>query len=192
MSNKVRYGLKNVYAAVLTETVTEGTTTCSYGTPKAIPGAVNLNLEAQGENNPFYADNVVYFRSTVNQGYSGDFEIALIPEWFREEILGEAKDDNDVFIENNADSSPVHFALLFEFDGDEKNIRHVLYNCSVAQRPSVASQTKESSTTPVTETLSIAADARGDGLVKARTSSDTASTAYNSWFSAVYTPVFTP
>ena len=151
--NKVKYGLKNVHAAKLTETTTEGITTYTYDTPKRIPGAVNMSLDAESESTPFYADNIVYFRSTTNNGYSGDLEIALVPEWFREEILQEAKDSNGVFIEKSETGEPVHFALLFEFDGDEKAIRHVLYNCSVSNRPSVSSQTKETSIDPVTETL---------------------------------------
>lgn len=186
--NKVKYGLKNVYAAKLTETIAEGVTTYSYATPQPIPGAVNLSLDAEGESNPFYADNIVYFRSTTNQGYSGDLEIAIVPEWFREEILQEIKDTNNVFVENTNVGAPVHFALLFEFEGDEKAIRHVLYNCSVSARPSVASQTKEAGVDPVTETLAISADPRGDGLVKARSASDTDSTVYAGWYSAVYTP----
>lgn len=188
--NKVKYGLKNVYAAKLTETVSDGVTSYSYATPAAIPGAVNLSLDAEGESNPFYADNIVYFRSTTNQGYSGDLEIAIVPEWFRTDILQEVKDENNVLIENAENSAPVHFALMFEFEGDEKAIRHVLYNCSVSGRPSVASQTKEAGVDPVTETLAISADPRGDGLVKARSASDTDSTVYAGWFSAVYEPDF--
>ena len=186
--NKVKYGLKNVYAAKLTETVSDGVTTYSYATPQAIPGAVNLSLDAEGESNPFYADNIVYFRSVTNQGYSGDLEIAIVPEWFRTTILQETKDSNGIFIENTNVGAPVHFALLFEFEGDEKAIRHVLYNCSVSSRPSVSSQTKEAGVDPVTETLSISADPRGDGLVKARSSSTADTTVYNGWYSAVYTP----
>ena len=49
MSNKVKYNLKNVHAAVLTETVTDGITSYSYGTPKPIPGAVSIALDAEGE-----------------------------------------------------------------------------------------------------------------------------------------------
>ena len=186
--NKVKYGLKNVYAAPLTETVSNGVTTYTYATPKPIPGAVNMSLDSEGSSDPFYADDIVYFRSATNNGYSGDLEIALVPEWFREEILGETKDSNGVFVENSGTSEPVHFALLFEFKGDERAIRHVLYNCSVSGRPSVSSQTKEDTVTPVTETLALSADPRGDGLVKARSGSTTDNTVYNNWFTAVYIP----
>ena len=189
--NKVKYGLKNVHAAKLTETIVDGNTTYTYDTPKRIPGAVNMSLDAESESTPFYADNIVYFRSTTNNGYSGDLEIALVPEWFRKEILQEAKDSNGVFIEKSETGEPVHFALLFEFDGDVKAIRHVLYNCSVSTRPTVESKTKEENIEPGTESLSISADAREDGLIKARTGDDTTTATYNAWYESVYLPAVT-
>ncbi len=182
--NKIKYNLKNVYAAVLTKTANAYT----YATPVAIPGAVSMSLDAEGEASPFYADGIVYFRSAANNGYSGDLEIALIPEWFREQVLQETKDTNNVFIETSDVSEPVYFALLFEFDGDQKAIRHVLYNCSVSKRPTIASQTKETSIEPGTETLSLSADPREDGLVKARTGDDTTTAVYQAWYESVYTP----
>jgi len=145
-------------------------------------------MEAQGDTNPFYADGIVYFRTTANNGYSGDLEIALIPQWFREQILKEIVDSNGVLVENSDDIDPVYFALLFEFDGDINAIRHVMYNCTISSRPTVESSTKEESIEPGTETLSISADPREDGLVKARTGDDTDSTVYSNWYLAVYTP----
>ena len=188
MSNKIKYNLRNVYIAKLTTTVdpTTGATTYTYATPVALPGAVNLSLDAQGEASPFYADGVVYFRTVTNNGYSGDLEIALVPDWFREQILLETRDDNNVLVETSEVVDSAHFAMLFEFSGDDKAIRHVLYNCSVSQRPTLASQTKEDTITPVTETLTISADARADGLIKGRTSDTTDTTIYNTWFTMVY------
>ena len=183
--NKIKYNLKNVHAAIMTK---DGTGAYSYGTPVAIPGAVSLSLEAQGESSPFYADGIVYFRSVSNNGYSGDLEIALVPEWFREQILKEVKDNNGVLIESNTDVDPVYFALLFEFDGDKKATRHVMYNCSVSARPTVESSTKEENIEPGTETLSISADPRDDGLIKASTGSTTSVAAYNAWYESVYIP----
>ena len=187
MGNKVKYNMKNVHAAKLKETVTEGVSTFTYETPKAIPGAVSISLDAEGESSPFYADGIVYFRSVTNNGYSGDLEIALIPEWFRTEILQEKLDEKGVLVESSSVAESVKFALLFEFDGDVNAIRHVLYNCS-ASRPSIESETKEDTIEPGTETLSITADPRADGLVKARTGDTTDQAAYTNWYQAVYIP----
>ena len=183
MSNKVKYNLKNVHAAKLTETVTEGVTSYSYATPQAIPGAVSITLDAEGDSSPFYADGIVYFRSYANNGYSGDLEIALIPEWFRTEILKEVLDTNGILVEKADNAESVKFALLFEFDGDERAIRHVMYNCS-ASRPSIESSTKEETT----ETLSLTADPREDGLVKSRIGDTTAKATYDGWYQSVYVP----
>lgn len=183
--NKIKYNLKNVHAAKLTKTE-DGTFT--YAKPQAIPGAVSISLDAEGDSSPFYADGIVYFRSNANNGYSGDLEIALIPEWFRTDILKEEKDSNKVLVERSDITETEKFALLFEFDGDVNAIRHVMYNCS-ASRPSIASETKEETIEPVTETLSLTADPREDGLVKARTGDETTQSTYDGWYEAVYIPV---
>lgn len=164
---------------------TEGVSTFSYEKPQAIPGAVSISLDAEGDSSPFYADGIVYFRSVTNNGYSGDLEIALIPEWFRTDILQETLDGKGVLLENSGVGESVKFALLFEFDGDVNAIRHVLYNCS-ASRPSIESETKEDTIEPGTETLSITADPRSDGLVKARTGDTTDNTTYTDWYKNVY------
>ena len=182
--NKVKYNLKNVHAAKLT-VGEQGAFT--YAAPQAIPGAVSISMDAEGDTSPFYADGIVYFRSNTNNGYSGDLEIALIPEWFRTDILLEEKDSNGVLVEKSTITEMPKFALLFEFDGDVHGIRHVLYNCS-ASRPSIASETKEDTIEPVTETLSLTADPRADGLVKARTGDTTTEETYNNWYQSVYVP----
>lgn len=187
MGNKVKYNLKNVYAARLAEAVTDGVTTYTYVAPQAIPGAVSISLDAEGDNSPFYADGIVYFRSVTNNGYSGDLEMALIPEWFRTDILKETLDSNGVLVEKSDITEAEKFALLFEFDGDVNAIRHVLYNCSVS-RPSIESETNEDTIKPGTEKLSLTADPRSDGLVKARTGDTTTTAAYASWYQAVYAP----
>lgn len=181
--NKIKYGLKNVHAAIQTET--EGVYT--YAAPTAIPGAVSLSLEAQGEAEPFYADDCEYYVSAGNNGYSGDLEIALIPEWFRTNILQETKDSNGVLVETSDGKEAVKFALLFEFAGDVKATRHVMYNCTVA-RPAVGSQTKEENIEPQTESLTITSKPRTDGLVKSKTGDTTATATYEGWYNEVYVP----
>jgi phi13 family phage major tail protein len=183
MPNKIKYGLKNVYYAKITEG-TGGALT--YATPVAIPGAVSLSLDAQGDVSKFYADNIVYYQTVSNGGYEGDLEVALIPDSFRTDILNEVQGTNGMIAEYS-DRQPSAFALLFQFEGDVNATRHVLYNC-IATRPAAAGQTKEESVEPQTSTMTISAAPRStDSLVKA--SCEASATAYANWFTAVQEPV---
>lgn len=182
-ANKVRFNLRNVHYAKATFG-SDGSV--SYGAPVAIPGAVSLSLDANGEPENFYADGIAYYRMNNNMGYDGDLEIALIPQSFRTDILKEEADSNGVLVEN-ADVEAEHFALLFEFNGDQKHIRHVLYDCT-ASRPKIEGKTNTETKEVQTETLSISASPLPNGIVKAKTGDSTDTTAYNGWYSAVYQP----
>ena len=57
-SNKVKFGLKNCHYAKATFDE-DGSVT--YAKPVRIPGAVSLSMDANGEIEPFYADNIAYF-----------------------------------------------------------------------------------------------------------------------------------
>ena len=182
-NNKVKYNLKNAHYAML-YIAQDGTV--SYGTPVAIPGAVSISLDANGEPENFYADGIAYYVINNNMGYDGDLELAMIPESFRVDALNETLDDNNVLIEN-ANTELNSFALLFEFDGDVKHIRHVLYNCS-ASRPGIEGKTNEESREVQTETLTIKATPLASGVVKAKTGNTTNSTVYQNWYQSVYMP----
>ena len=65
---KIKYGISNCYYAKAT-IASNGSAT--YATPVALPGAVNLSLDAQGDTNEFFADNIVYYTSVSNTGYEG-------------------------------------------------------------------------------------------------------------------------
>lgn len=188
MANKIKYGLKNVYYAIAT-IGTNGSAT--YDTPVAFPGAVSLSLTPQGDNTPFYADNIAYWVGVANNGYEGDLEIARVIDSFKKDVLGYIEDGKDVLVED-AQASAVHFALLFQFEGDEKATKHVLYNC-VAARPNVNGSTKNESIEPQTETVSLTATSiyvasLDTDVVKAEANGDSDSTTYSGWTSAVYIP----
>lgn len=183
--NKVKYGLKNAHYALLT-IAEDGTVT--YGKPIPIPGSVSLTMDAQGDTSTFYADNMAYFVTAANDGYSGTFEVALIPDQFRQDVLHETMDEAaQVLVENiNNQTSP--FALLFEFDGDKKAIRHVLYNCTCT-RPSVSGGTTNNTKEPSTETMNLTASPLPNGNTKARTTVDTPAAQYAGWYDAVWQPL---
>ena len=189
MANKIKYGLKNVYYAIGTPQ-TNGS--MSYATPVAFPGAVSLSLEPQGDNTPFYADNVVYWVGNGNTGYQGDFEVAKVIDSFKENVLGMVKDGKSVLVED-ANAPIVHFALLFQFEGDVKATKHIMYNCTCT-RASDAGSTKTESIEPQTETLTITATSVYNAtldtdIVKAEANDASDSTTYTNWFQTVYLPV---
>ena len=181
--NKVKFNICNVHYALITVDE-DGEVT--FGTPVAMPGAVSLSLEPNGEPSNFYADGYAYYTISNNMGYEGDLELAMVPESFRTDVLKESLDDNSVLVES-ANVETANFALLFEFDGDVKKIRHVLYNCSAA-RPNIESATNEEEIEVQTETLAITAAPLANGYVKARTGDSTTDTVYTGWYSSVYMP----
>ena len=181
--NKVKFNICNVHYALLL-TNEEGKTT--FATPVPMPGAVSISLDPNGEPSIFYADGYAYYTISNNMGYEGDLELAMVPDSFRTDVLKESLDGNNVLVED-ASVETANFALLFEFDGDVKKIRHVLYNCSAA-RPTIESSTNEDEIEVQTETLAITASPLEGGYVKARTSDSTSDTAYSQWYEAVYMP----
>ena len=181
--NKVKFNICNVHYAIVRLNI-DGTAT--FDTPVPMPGAVSLSLDPNGEPKNFYADGYAYYTISNNMGYDGDIELALIPESFRRDVLKETIDSNGVLIENS-NVETENFALLFEFDGDVKKIRHVMYYCS-ASRPTIESQTNEDEIEVKTEKLTIKAAPLGNGLVKAKTGDDTNDEVYLNWYSEVYLP----
>lgn len=181
MAEKIKYGLSNVHIAK--RTVTEGGVV-SYGTPVALKGAVSLSMDAEGDESTFYADNMAYFSLFANNGYSGDLEIADVPDWFKKDFLGYAEATSGNLVETDALGSA--FALMFQFETDEDARRVVLYNCTCS-RPSEEYNTKEESIEPTTSTLeyNCAGEEIGDSGVHAyKAYAKKADTNYSNFFTA--------
>lgn len=180
--NKVKFGLSNVHIAKITEN--EGK--IEYGIPFAMPGAISLSADPAGDTTPFYADNIKYYIATSNQGYEGDLEIAMTPDEFLKEILGQKEDSNGAIFES-ADDTNARFALMGEIEGDAKKRRFVYFDCTAA-RPSAEMNTVEESKEPQTDTISITMSPRStDKAIKAVIeASETNQTVYNKFFEKVY------
>lgn len=176
--NKVRFGLKNVHYAILNSGGT-------YGTPVAVPGAVNLDLSPAGGTEQFYADNIAYYVTIANQGYEGSLELAKIPDTMLEEVWGYTLGTTSKVLTEDASAEPKTFALLFQVDGDQGNEYFVMYSCTAA-RPAVGSQTIEDTKEPRTQTVDLTVSARSDGKVYAKTTADTPAAVKSGWFTAVY------
>lgn len=181
-SNKVKFGLSNVHIAKITET--DGAIT--YGTPFAMPGAVSLTAEPEGETTPFYADNIQYYVAVSNNGYTGDLEIAMTPQEFLTTILGQTVDTNGAVFESSDDVN-ARFALMGEIEGDAKKRRFVYYDCT-ATRPSAEMNTIEESKEPQTDKVSITMAPRStDKAIKAVIEpSEENQEVYDTFFTKVY------
>lgn len=187
-ANKVEFGLKNVHYAPYEEV--DGVIT--YETPIRIPGAVSLTLTPRGELTEFYADNMLYYSAAANDGYDGTLSIAIIPEQFAIDALGEEKDEDDGTLTEKADAKQKPFAFMFEFDGDKKATRHVLYSCN-ANRPTITGGTTTNTKEPQPNELTFISSARqSDYAVKTRTTTNTPEEIYNKWYESVYEKVATP
>ena len=182
--NKVLFGLEKVYVAFKEDD--------GYAKPVHIPGAVNMALNAEGETNTFYADNIAYFAITSNNGYTGDLEMALIPDDVLAEMMGWEIDENGMLVEI-ADGKQKEFALLFEVSGNENNKRYVYYNCT-SGKPNDEHETKGESTEPTTSTLTLTVtptEIDGKKVVRGNLElSDTNEAAFNAFYDEVLMPKF--
>jgi phi13 family phage major tail protein len=177
--NKVKFGLSKCYYALYDEDQD------TYGTPVAVPGAVSLTLDPQGDQSVFYADNIQYYVTYANNGYSGDWEMARIPDQMRQDLWGDALDATAKVLTENSSIEPKHFALLFQVEGDKQARLAVFYNC-VAARPGSGSSTITETKEPQTDTCSITASPLSDGKVKAVTTAETPDATKNTWFTSVF------
>lgn len=180
MADKVKFGIKNVHYAVLTDEATP-----TYETPVPIPGAVSFSLEANGDTSPFYADNMQYFVTVANNGYTGDLEVALFPESFLSDIFGYTTSTTDKVVTENATVQPKSFALLFEEAGDAAGTKFVLYNCTCT-RPSRSLATTTETTEPQTQTVSVTASPLADGRTMAYTGDESPENVRTGWYESVW------
>lgn len=187
-ANKVHFGLKNVHYALIT--YTGGVP--SWGTPVAVPGAVNLTLSKEGSDTDFYADDVKYYHISGNNGYTGTLEMADFPVAMRQAIWGQTVTSTGKMIVEDINAQPAEFALMFEIDGDISPDRFCFYRCQ-ASRPDVAGATKADSIEVKTQSCDLTvmpvidptASSPIDGKVYYRTTADTPSATYAAFFNAV-------
>lgn len=191
INNKYHYDLKNVHYAKGTK-AEDGTIT--YAVPKRLRGAMSMDISAEGDTTKIRADGMDYIVVVSNNGYSGSITMVMVSDEFKVDCLAEEVDTTNKIQCEDAEAEPVPFALLFEFVGDRKNKRHVLYNCT-ASRPSLKGENKDNQKEPDTEELELTASpaifAVGDAervIVKASTTAETEPTVYDAWYKEVIIP----
>lgn len=184
MSNKVQFGLSNVYVNSLTFGANN---TPTYGTSEKIDGAVDLTVDSSSDSTTFYADNIAYYITDGAVATELTLTMALFPDWFKRKYLGQKTDSDGNIVETGLDR-PQPFALAFQVEGDEKATRHRYFYC-IAKKPNLTAHTKEESVEVQTEEITINAYALGDDqILKNKTTDDTTSAKYDAWFESVTLP----
>lgn len=199
MANKVQFGLKNFHIAPLTFTTSQnhpGAQIPNFGDYTWIPGAVSLSINPEGDATPFYADDIIYFVSEVNNGYTGTVELAYIRPEDAVLIWGDVIAANNVHVETAYRNESKHFAMAFEFMNDQKHTRYVYYDV-VFERPSINGATTTNVKEPKTTTLNfrcvpLPAGLTGSGGMNIRATKTDAGTTqnpdtvYDEWFDSVW------
>ena len=197
---KVKFGLKNVHVFPMTETPDQstGAITMSYSSPIAIPGAVNLSLDvSENTPDPFYADDGVYYvPAGASSGYSGNLEVALMPDEVKLALMTFIKDAAEVMIELKEATAKL-FGMTFEIASDDKARKLVYYKCQFG-RINLSASTNTSSKTPATDTAPITVlptselfdlgDGNAISVVSGYSTPDTDSAVYSNWHSSIHTP----
>lgn len=189
-ANKVHFGLKNVHYAVITYTAGVP----SWGTPVAVPGAVNLTLSKESGTTDFYADDTKYFHLASNNGYTGTLEMADFPAAMRTALWGQTVTATGKMLVEDVNAQPAEFALMFEINGDQTPERFCFFRCT-ADRPDVTGATKADSVEVQTQSCDLTVmpvidpttSSPINGKVYYKTTEDTPTATYTGFFGAVET-----
>lgn len=191
MTNKVTFGLKNVYYALYNESVSDGKTLVTYGTPVPITGAVNLSLSpAAGDLQNIAADDNPTYVSIASpaDGYTGNVIFYHLPKSFLTDVLGYGEDTSNNFIYKVAGAQKKNFALLYEIGGDQVPTRYVLYKCTPGEFE-LSTQTNADSVTAneINIPVTISAEAQ-QGLIRAYVEKQAVAGMFENFFTTVYRP----
>ncbi|MFJ7950777.1 major tail protein [Lysinibacillus sp. NPDC096418] len=186
-ANRVQYGLNNVHYAVLTRAA-DGSIT--YGKPVRIPGAVSITTSPTGGANNFYADNGIYYARNANTGYEGTLSIALIPEQFKIDVLGERIVNGMLAEFSDAKSNDI--ALLYEIEGDEEQDRLAYYDVTVARPNNNANTTGDTIEISPNELAITVKPRTSDKAIKAISNKTLDPDVFANFFTSVQEPVPTP
>lgn len=189
--NMVRFGLRNVHYA----TFSDG----EYAAPVPIKGAVQLTTSPEGDSYTFYADDVAYYATETNGGYTGTIEVAAVNEQFLKDVLGYKTDETSGLTYESTTTVVPSVALLFEVSGNVEQQAGVFYNVTFS-RIETEANTRAESTEPDTVTLNFTAIGRDftvgsatENVVKAQCSNAEDTTqAYANFFKKVVTPGTAP
>lgn len=160
--NKVQFGVSNLHFGTY-EVSDLGVVT--LGTPFHLPGTTSITLDAESEENAFWADNVKYWTGYSDNGYTGEITNALFTDEFKTKFMNYITlDDGGLAQIKGQQNKKVY--MMFESNGDIEARRGILYNVTLGQI-SREFATTEDSTTPQTATLPFTVNGdNGTGIIR--------------------------
>lgn len=123
--NKIEYGISNLHIGEYIED--NGIVT--LGEAMKIPGAISLSLDEKSDEVKIHADNIVYYSSYNESGETGDLNVTIFGDEFKEKFLGYQKLDDGGFAKIKGAKKPKAY-LIFQAEGDTFNRRFIMYNVS--------------------------------------------------------------
>ena len=160
--NKVQFGVSNLHFGTY-EVSDLGVVT--LGSPFHLPGTTSITLDAESEENKFYADDVVYWSGYSDNGYSGEITNALFTDEFKTKFMNYIElDDGGIAQIKGMQNKTVY--MMFESNGDKEKRRGILYNVSLGQI-SREYATTEDTTEPQTASMSFTVNGdNGTGIIR--------------------------
>lgn len=137
------FGVKNAHIALLTDE-----DELTYETPVHIPGTVEIQADPEVNDDPSYADNEVWIRHQVDNGFTGTFSCfdtestAELRALFAK-LTGYAIDTNGRVL-GLTDREPQPFAFMCEQPGSVTGKRRCFLKCQF-KKPSMDAATQEDS-----------------------------------------------
>jgi len=128
------------------------------------------------------ADNIDYYVSYTNEGYTGKLVFYNVSEEFLQYAVGEEQVDELIAERSTSQGEPI--TLMFQIEGDKRAVRHCLTQV-VVKRPNVGSATKDGNNFNKVELNFIASPRPNDKVVKYKTSKKTTKETYNKFFDEV-------
>ena len=124
MGNKVEFGLNELYFGTYTVAESGAVT---LGNPVRVPGARKWTPDTDGEHVGIDGDDVEYWGAYSEGNDSGDVEVVLFPDTFKEMFLGEAR-TADGGLATVKDATRPNIYMMFEVSGDQEKRRVIYYN----------------------------------------------------------------
>ena len=121
-------GLKDIYYAKLTESVSSGTTTETYDTPVKLGHAISVDINPNIETATLYGDNMAVATKTKLKEIAITIDTTNIPLEDRAILLGHSYDSTKGAVTVKGDDAPPYVALLFEATtADDKSHYYKFY-----------------------------------------------------------------